>query len=116
MLLGRILFGGYFLWNAYTHFTKTDALAGYAASKGIKSGRLAVIGTGLLLFVGGAGILFNMQLSIAYACLVVFLVPAAFMMHNFWKETDPNQRMMATILFARNIALTGAILMLWDAV
>lgn len=32
-LIGRIILGGYFLYNAYNHFTELDALTGYAQSK-----------------------------------------------------------------------------------
>ena len=45
-------------------------------------------------------------------CIVVFLVPVTFMMHAYWQETDPMQRINQRVNFQKNIALLGAALML----
>jgi len=42
--------------------------------------------------------------------LVIFLIPITFIMHAFWKATEPNMKMTETIMFMKNIALTGAAL------
>ncbi len=87
-------------------------MAGYAASKHVPSPKLAVYFTGLLMFLGGAGVLLGISPEWALACLLLFLVPTTFIMHQFWKETDPMQRMSQTINFTKNIALVGAVLMM----
>ncbi|HBW74118.1 MAG TPA: DoxX family protein [Candidatus Magasanikbacteria bacterium] len=110
-LLGRILFGGFFVMSAFKHFSKTDMLAGYAVSKGVKSGKFAVLFTGLLLLIGGLGIILGVYVQLAVATLVLFLVPVSFMMHAFWKDTDANMKMMNMINFNKNMALVGATLM-----
>ena len=111
-LVGRILFGGFFLMNAMNHFTKVDMLEGYAKSKGIKSSKLAVVGSGLLLLIGGLGILLGAYIEYAVLALVLFLVPVSFKMHNFWAVRDPQAKMMDMVQFMKNMALLGAALML----
>ncbi|HSE56655.1 MAG TPA: DoxX family protein [Candidatus Paceibacterota bacterium] len=107
-LLSRILFGGYFLWNGYKHFKHTANLAGYAASKKVPSPQLMVRLSGALLLIGGVGIVLGAAVGLAVSALVAFLIPVTFMMHDYWKETDPVQRAHQQIAFAKNIALLGA--------
>ena len=109
--IGRILLGGYFLFNAYNHLFKADALAGYAKSKGIFSPKLAVIGSGLLLLFGGYSIVTGVRVTAGIAALVLFLIPVTFSMHAFWKE-EGQARSTDQVQFMKNLAILGAILML----
>lgn len=111
-LIGRILFGGYFLMNAVNHFTKREMIAGYAASKGIPSANLAVVITGILLLVGGLGIILGVYIPWAVGAIVVFLIPVSFKMHAFWNIADPMAKMGDMVNFTKNMALLGASLML----
>ncbi|MBI5230209.1 MAG: DoxX family membrane protein [Candidatus Magasanikbacteria bacterium] len=110
-LLGRVLFGGFFVKSAFNHFTQVDMLTGYTASKGVKPAKFWVLFTGFLLLIGGLGIILGIYVQWAIAALVLFLAPASFLMHAFWKDTDPNMKMMNTINFYKNMALLGAALM-----
>jgi putative oxidoreductase len=109
---GRILFGGFWLYNAWQHFSRTKDMAGYAASKGVPAPTLAILGSGALLLIGGVGILFNYYVTLALWCLVLFLVAVTFSMHRFWSETDPTTRAVQRIQFGKNLALLGAIFLL----
>lgn len=111
-LVGRVLFGGYFLVNAYNHLVKNAGLVGWAGSMGVKSPKLAVVGSGLLLLVGGLSILTGYMPVIGVAALILFLVPVSFRLHAFWKATDPMMKMNDRIQFQKNMALVGAALML----
>ncbi len=111
-LIGRIILGSYFLMNAINHFTKLEMLSGYAASKGVKPAKVAVLGTGFLLLIGGLGILLGVYIKLAVLALTLFFLPVSFMMHNFWKVQDPIARMSEMVNFTKNIALWAAILML----
>ncbi len=110
-VIGRLLFGGFFLYNGLHHFTAREMMAGYAASKGVPSPNLAVTGSGLLILVGGLSILLGIRPHVGAALIVVFLVGVTPMIHNFWAVTDPAQKLMETINFAKNTALLGAALM-----
>ncbi len=109
-LLGRILFGGYFIMNGYNHFKNLSGTTGYAQSKGVPSPKLAVIVTGLLLVLGGLGIVFGVFPRLAVLLLELFLIPVTFKMHQYWKISDPMQKMGEQINFNKNIALIGATL------
>ena len=109
--IGRILLGGYFLFNAYNHLLKSNDLVGYAESKGVMSAKLAVIGSGLLLLFGGYTILSGVRVAAGIAALVLFLIPVTFTMHAFWKE-EGQARMMDKVQFMKNLAILGAVLML----
>jgi len=109
--LGKILFGGYFLMNAFNHFSNLSMMSGYVQSKGIPAAKLAVLGSGLLLLAGGISVIFNLFPLIGLGALVLFLLPVTFMMHAFWKVQDPQARMGEMVNFMKNIALLGAVLM-----
>lgn len=112
-LIGRIIFGGFFIMNAWGHFKHLEGMTGYAQSKGVPSPRAAVFVGGVLLLLGGLGVVFGVAPEASLALLIIFLVPVSFKMHGYWKETDPNAKMMQQVQFMKNVALIGACLMLY---
>lgn len=94
------------------HFMKMGMMTGYAGSKGVPAAKLAVMVTGSMLMGGGLGILLGVYVQYAVLLLVAFLVPVALKMHNFWAIEDPNQKVVEMLNFMRNMAFTGAVLML----
>lgn len=110
-LIGRILFGGFFLVNALNHFAKNEMLAGYAASKGVPAPKFLVFVSGLFILFGGLGMLLGVYTQWAAAALVIFLVVVSFKMHNFWAMTDPMMRMTEMVSFMKNMGLLGGALM-----
>jgi len=110
-LIGRIVLGVYYLFNAVNHFTQLEMMSGYAGSKGVPAPKLAVAGSGLLLLLGGLSILLGYQPYIGVALIVIFLAPVAFMMHNFWTVEDPQMKMGEMVNFMKNIALAASTLM-----
>lgn len=112
MVLGRILFGGFFIYSGYNHFTNLGMMAGYAQAKGVPAAKPAVAFTGLLLLIGGISTLFNFYPMIGLIALVLFLIPTTFMMHAFWKIQDPMAKMGERVNFMKNLALLGGTLML----
>jgi len=111
-LVGRLLYGGFFLKSGIRHLRSLQPMSGYAASKGVPFPKLAVAGSGLLIILGGLGVLLGIYIPWAVACLVAFLVPVTFMMHSFWKDTDPMAKMSNRVNFEKNLALLGAALLL----
>src|SRR3989344_5038893 len=93
-IVGRILFGGFFVLNAYNHLTKTPALSRYAASKGVPSPKAFVLITGLMILLGGLGVIFGVYVKFALWLIVLFLVPTSIVMHAFWKEKDSQTKML----------------------
>jgi uncharacterized membrane protein YphA (DoxX/SURF4 family) len=111
-LIGRILFAALFLGSAFGHLTQSQAMAGYAGSRGIPQPRLAVLASGVLILVGGLLVLLGIWLDLGALLLVVFLVPTALLMHPFWKETDPMARQNEMVSFQKDLALAGAALLI----
>jgi len=110
LLIGRILFGALFLGSAVGHLTQSDSMAPYAASKGVPAAKQAVIGTGLMLVLGGLSVILGIWGDLGALLLFLFLLPTAVIMHNFWKETDPQAKQMEMIQFNKDIGLAGAAL------
>ncbi|MCX7854358.1 MAG: DoxX family membrane protein, partial [Caldilineales bacterium] len=73
-LIGRIVLGAYYLFNAFNHFRNLNMMTGYAASKNVPAPKLAVAGTGVLLLLGGLSILLGYQPTIGVLLIVIFLV------------------------------------------
>ena len=53
-LIGRAIFGGYFLYNGINHFLQKDQLSGYASAKGVPSADIAVEASGAMMILGGS--------------------------------------------------------------
>lgn len=110
-LIGRLIFGGFFIYNGVQHFMNLEGMKGYAGSKGVPAPGLAVAGSGLLLLLGGASVLLGLWPQIGLALLVLFLVPVAFMMHDFWAVPE-DQKEAEMVNFTKDVALAGAALMM----
>jgi uncharacterized membrane protein YphA (DoxX/SURF4 family) len=109
--IGRVLFGGFFLVNAYNHLFKSSGLAAYAQHKGVPSAKLAVMGSGVLLLLGGYCMIAGVRPILGAIALSLFLIPVSFMMHAFWKEGG-EMKGMQKIQFMKNMALLGALWMI----
>jgi putative oxidoreductase len=112
VLIGRILFCVLFLNSAVGHLTKTKAMAGYAASRGVPAPVPATAASGVLLLAGGLMVVFGVWADLGALLLVVFLVPTALLMHPFWKETDEQAKTVEMVSFFKDLSLAGAALML----
>lgn len=113
VLIGRILFAFLFLTSAFAHFTQRRNMAGFAASRGVPAAMPATLAGGVLLLAGGLSVLLGLWADVGALLLVIFLVPTAVLMHAFWKETDPQAKMMEMTQFSKDMALAGAALMLF---
>jgi putative oxidoreductase len=111
-LIGRLIFGGFFLYNGINHLKERKQLSQYASSKKVPMADAAVIGSGVALIVGGASILLGVKPKLGAAAVIGFLAGVSPVMHDFWKAEDPNQRMNDMINFSKNMALLGGALAL----
>ena len=112
MLAGRIVLGGFFVFSGYKHFAGSKMLTGYAASKKVPMPKVAVLGSGLLMVLGGATIILNDYVVMGLWFLIVTTLGMTVMMHDFWKETDATKKMNENIAFMKNMALVGALCLL----
>ena len=111
-LLGRILYGGYFLKAGLNHFQSLAMLSGFAGMKGVPAPKLAVMFSGALIITGGLSVLLGVYPVIGLGCIVLFLVPVSLTMHTFWSDTDAMTKMNNQLNFEKNVAMAAAALML----
>ncbi len=111
-LVGRFLFGGFFILVGIDHFTRVLMMASYTASKKNPVPKLAVLDSGVLVLLGGISVAFGVQPTRRVVLLVIFLIPITIGMHNYWVNTDPQDRQMNQAMFEKNVAMLGAALML----
>ncbi|WP_254450665.1 DoxX family protein [Aeromicrobium stalagmiti] len=112
-LIGRILFVYLIIGSGVGHLMATDAMAGYAQSRGVANAKLMVQISGVALIAGGVSVLLGIFGDIGSLGLAILLVITAVMMHAFWKETDPQAKQMEMIGFNKDIALAGGALVIF---
>lgn len=108
--IGRVLFGLIFVFFGLNHFS--PSMAGYAASTGVPLASIAVPLSGVMAVAGGLSVILGYKTRLGALLLALFLVPVTFMMHAFWKATDPMTAMTQQIMFLKNISMLGGALLL----
>jgi uncharacterized membrane protein YphA (DoxX/SURF4 family) len=111
-VIGRLIFGSFFLYNGINHLKQRKSLAQYADTKNVPLPDAAVTATGVVLLAGGASIVLGVKPKLGAAAIAGFLAGVSPVMHNFWSIQDPNQRMNEMINFSKNLALLGSALAL----
>jgi putative oxidoreductase len=113
-VLGRAIFGGFFVFNGLNHVKHSHEMAQYAGAKGVPAAQQAVQATGLMLIAGGLSVVAGCKPRQGLATLIGFLVPVTLQMHRFWDEKDPEARQRELTNFSKNLALVGAALALME--
>lgn len=112
-LIGRIFLAFLFLYEAYDsifYFKETQAkMTQYGLTW---NQDLLLIGAIFLLLLGGTLVLIGYRTSFGAFLLLMYWVPLTFIIHSFWNDPEPYRRLQA-ILFMKNIAITGGLLMVW---
>lgn len=114
VLIGRVVFAALFVGSGLSHFQKREAMSGYAGQMGVPSPLPATLASGAVILAGGLMVLLGVWADLGALLLVAFLVPAAVIMHGFWRFTDDAQQaQMEQIQFMKDMALAGAALALF---
>ena len=110
-LIGRAIFGGFFIMSGIKHFKQQKQMAQYAAAKNVPKPDLVVKASGAMLIVGGTSILLGIKPKLGTLAVMGFLAGVSPVMHDFWNE-QAEQRMNDMINFTKNMALVGGALAL----
>lgn len=116
LLIGRVLFALLFINSGIAHFTQREAMSGYAQFKKVPAAKLMVLVTGFLILLGGVFVAAGIYADLGALLIAIFLIPTAFMMHNFWTITDAQAKQSEMISFFKNLALAGAALVIFALV
>jgi putative oxidoreductase len=110
VLAGRILFALIFVTAAPRHFSREGIE--HAAQLGAPLAELLVPISGVLALAGGLSIALGYKARWGAWSLVAFLLPVTFIMHGFWRLQDPVLAHTQQAMFAKNISMLGAALMI----
>ncbi|BCG72467.1 hypothetical protein MesoLj113a_36250 [Mesorhizobium sp. 113-1-2] len=111
LFLGRLLLGGAFVFAGLRNIQNAAFLTGLMAARGVPQARLALWAGIVLQVIAGALVVAGLWVTLACAVLVLFLIAATPMFHNFWDHQGPD-RAARINGFVGNVALTGGFLAL----
>jgi uncharacterized membrane protein YphA (DoxX/SURF4 family) len=95
-------------------------MAPYAESKGVPNPEASVL-AGVPLIIGGASLLLGIKTRLGAAAILGFLAGVSPIVHDFWRNEDPNECQNNMVNFMKNAALAGGALALmgveepWEA-
>jgi putative oxidoreductase len=110
VLIGRILYSAIFIAAALGHFSQ-DTIQ-FATDQGMPLAPIFVPLMGILSFLGGLSILIGFKARYGAWLLVIFLLPATFLMHQFWNVQDVMENGIQKAMFLKNLSMLGAALLL----
>ncbi len=110
VLLGRILYSMIFILSGLGHFS--HGAIDYAASEGVPMASFLVPLSGVIALAGALSLILGFKAKYGAWLLVIFLVPVTFMMHKFWLAQDPMIMSFQQAMFAKNISMLGAALII----
>jgi putative oxidoreductase len=111
-LIGRILFGGFFLKAGIDHLRHRKEMEPYVESKGVPEPKLAVTLSAVPLLVGGTSLLLGVKPKWGALSILAFLAGVSPLMHDFWRSEDPQERKNSMNHFMKNMGLAGGALAL----
>lgn len=110
-VIGRILAVLVVIGSGLGHLTDKN-MVGYAQFKKIPSAALAVRLSGVLLLAGAAGIVLGIWGDLAAVLSALLVLIMTITMHNFWTLEDAQAKQMDMIMFMKNIAMIGGLLVI----
>jgi putative oxidoreductase len=113
LIIGRVLFALLFISSGVNHFAQNSAMTAYAKYKKIPMAKIAVYISGLMLVLGGIYIALGFYADLGALLIAIFLIPTAFLMHAFWKESDATAKANERIAFFKDLSLAGAALIIF---
>jgi putative oxidoreductase len=113
VLVARFLLALMFVLSGLSKLGGLEGTAGYIASVGLPAAQLLALGAGVLELVAGVLLIVGWQARWAALALALFTVLATFLFHNFW-AMPKEQQFMQQLMFMKNLAVTGGLLMVFS--
>lgn len=108
---GRILLALMFVLAGFSKLMNIDGTAAYMGSAGLPASSALAVLVGLIELLGGLAIATGFLARWAALGLAVFTLVASFMFHRYW-SLPADQQMMQQLLFMKNMAVAGGMLVL----
>lgn len=106
---GRLLLSAIFISSGYHKITGWEQTGDFMAAKGLPLVPVLLGGAILFEIVGGLSIVVGFKARIGAAMLIVFLIAATVIFHNFWGYEGPQQQDQL-IHFMKNLAILGGLI------
>jgi putative oxidoreductase len=106
---GRILLASLFVWSGLGKMFAAPMFAGDLFSGGLLASPTPVVAIGAFEFLAGLALAVGMQTRATAFALAAFTLLASVMFHDYWTMA-PDQAPVQQLLFAKNLALAGALL------
>lgn len=110
-LVGRLLIALLFLPAGISKLTGFAGAVGYIASKGLPMPSAGAAIALVVEIVGSLALIFGFGTRIAALVLAVFTLAASVFFHNYW-GVPAEQAMVQQLMFFKNIAVVGGLLVL----
>ncbi len=111
-LLGRILLSLIFLFSGLGKLSSWKGTAAYMAAKRMPMVPFFLLGAMVLEIGGGLSVLLGWETRIGSLALILFLLPAALIFHNFW-ASEGMERQIQMAMFFKNLSIAGGLLLLF---
>ena len=110
-VIGRLFISFIFLYEAYDTIAFPGTTKQLMTDHGLVWGQdLWYLAGAFVLVLGGILILIGYRSGFGAILLLLYWIPVTFLVHDYWNAPDAERRMEA-ILFMKNIAITGGLLM-----
>jgi putative oxidoreductase len=107
ILVARIFISSLFLWAGAAKAVHWKGSAEHLQFKKLPKSLLpAAI---LLQIIGGLSVLLGYEARVGALLLIVFVIPSAFKMHDFW-NSQGDEKMTQKTLFMKDMAVLGGLL------
>jgi len=107
LLIGRAIFGGFFVYNGVNHFRNIEMMTQYTKSKDVPAAKLAVAISGAMIAAGGLSVIAGVRPKVGASLIAGFLLGVSPIMHAFWEQDDEQQKMNEMVHFSKNMAMLG---------
>jgi putative oxidoreductase len=113
-LIGRILYGGFFVVLGASYIKNHARLSALAEVKRVPYPTAAVMACSILSIFGGLGIVTGRHTVYALGAIILVLVLVSFRFNDYWNADDPQEIAVEMAQFMRNMALVGATVMMYS--
>ena len=107
--LARVMFSATFVVSAVRHSCNREAALNEMATGGMPRSNILLLGSIVLRLLGGLSVLLGFHARVGGALLVVFMLPATFIVHAFWRK-PPESRTHEVVELLNDLAITAAAL------
>lgn len=108
-LLGRICLGLLFLWSGVAKLQGLEGTMAYMASKHMPFIPFFLTAAIAIQILGALSLILGYQARWGAALLIIFIIPASIIFHDFWNLTG-NERLTEMIIFMKDIGVLGGLL------